>query len=309
MSKKMRSNILLLITAAIWGSSFVAQKSGMDYIEPFTYNGIRTLIGGLVLIPVIYVFGKKHAGADGAPQKIFDWEKDKVSIIGGLFCGAALFVASSLQQFGVMYTTVGKAGFRTARYIVLVPLLGLLLKKRVALPVWVSVVIAAAGTYLLSIQEDFTIAAGDLFVILCAVCFSVHILLVDRFSPSVNGVELSCIPFLVAGVFSTLVAFLVETPNVQDILRSWGPILYTGLISSGVGYTLQILGQKDTPPAVASLIMSLESVFAALSGWLLLGQGMTGREAVGCALVFAAVVLAQIPFDALRGRSAAKKRA
>ena len=294
---------MLFLTAFIWGTAFVAQSVGMDYLGPFGFNGIRSLIGGVALLPCIYILGKinkRTAGEEGSTKTL---------IAGGLCCGLALFAASSMQQIGIQFTTVGKAGFLTALYIVIVPLLGLLLKKRVALPVWVSVVIAAAGTYLLSIQEDFTIAAGDLFVILCAVCFSVHILLVDRFSPSVNGVELSCIQFLVAGVFSTIVAFLVETPNVQDILRSWGPILYTGLISSGVGYTLQILGQKDTPPAVASLIMSLESVFAALSGWLLLGQGMTGREAVGCALVFAAVVLAQIPFDALRGRSAAKKRA
>lgn len=153
MSKKMRSNILLLITAAIWGSSFVAQKSGMDYIEPFTYNGIRTLIGGLVLIPVIYVFGKKHAGADGAPQKIFDWEKDKVSIIGGLFCGAALFVASSLQQFGVMYTTVGKAGFITTLYIAFVPIISIFMRKRVRPIMWICVLLGAVGFYLLCMTK------------------------------------------------------------------------------------------------------------------------------------------------------------
>ena len=304
--KQFRGALLLTLPALIWGTAFVAQSLGMDYLGPFTFNGVRNFVAAVGLLPVIAFLrrrqGKAEArGAAGNSRKTL-W-------VGGVLCGLALGGASSLQQIGIQFTTVGKAGFLTALYIVIVPLLGLLLKKRVALPVWVSVVIAAVGTYLLSIQEDFTIAAGDLFVILCAVCFSVHILLVDRFSPSVNGVELSCIQFLVAGVFSTIVAFLVETPNVQDILRSWGPILYTGLISSGVGYTLQILGQKDTPPAVASLIMSLESVFAALSGWLLLGQGMTGREAVGCALVFAAVVLAQIPFAALRGRSAAKKRA
>ena len=304
--KQFRGALLLTLTALIWGTAFVAQSLGMDYLGPFTFNGVRNFVAAVGLLPVIAFLRRRQGKAEarGAAGK-----SGKTLWVDGVLCGLALGVASSLQQIGIQFTTVGKAGFLTALYIVIVPLLGLLLKKRVALPVWVSVVIAAAGTYLLSIQEDFTIAVGDLFVILCAVCFSVHILLVDRFSPSVNGVELSCIQFLVAGVFSTIVAFLVETPNVQDILRSWGPILYTGLISSGVGYTLQILGQKDTPPAVASLIMSLESVFAALSGWLLLGQGMTGREAVGCALVFAAVVLAQIPFDALRGRSAAKKRA
>ena len=304
--KQFRGALLLTLTALIWGTAFVAQSLGMDYLGPFTFNGVRNFVAAVGLLPVIAFLRRRQGKAEARGAAA---NGRKTLWVGGVLCGLALGVASSLQQIGIQFTTVGKAGFLTALYIVIVPLLGLLLKKRVALPVWVSVVIAAAGTYLLSIQEDFTIAAGDLFVILCAVCFSVHILLVDRFSPSVNGVELSCIQFLVAGVFSTIVAFVVETPNVQDILRSWGPILYTGLISSGVGYTLQILGQKDTPPAVASLIMSLESVFAALSGWLLLGQGMTGREAVGCAFVFAAVVLAQIPFDALRGRSAAKKRA
>ena len=304
--KQFRGALLLTLTALIWGTAFVAQSLGMDHLGPFTFNGVRNFVAAIGLLPVIALLHRRQIPV---PVPAGTRSYRKTLWIGGALCGLAFGVASSLQQIGIQFTTVGKAGFLTALYIVIVPLLGLLFKKRVALPVWVSVVIAAAGTYLLSIQEDFTIAAGDLFVILCAVCFSVHILLVDRFSPSVNGVELSCIQFLVAGVFSTIVAFLVETPNVQDILRSWGPILYTGLISSGVGYTLQILGQKDTPPAVASLIMSLESVFAALSGWLLLGQGMTGREAVGCALVFAAVILAQIPFDALRGRIAAKKRA
>ena len=217
--KQFRGALLLTLTALIWGTAFVAQSLGMDYLGPFTFNGVRNFVAAVGLLPVIAFLrrrqGKAEArGAAGNSRKTL-W-------VGGVLCGLALGVASSLQQIGIQFTTVGKAGFLTALYIVIVPLLGLLLKKRVALPVWVSVVIAAAGTYLLSIQEDFTIAAGDLFVILCAVCFSVHILLVDRFSPSVNGVELSCIQFLVAGVFSTIVAFLVETPNVQDILRSWG---------------------------------------------------------------------------------------
>lgn len=303
--KRFRGALLLTLTALIWGTAFVAQSLGMDHLGPFTFNGVRNFVAALGLLPVILFLRRRQGeeGTDGAAPR-----SRKTLWLGGGLCGLALGVASSLQQIGIQYTTVGKAGFLTALYIVIVPLLGLLFKKRVALPVWVSVVIAAAGTYLLSIKEDFTIGSGDLFVILCAACFSVHILLVDRFSPAVSGVELSCVQFLVAGAFSTAVAFLVETPDLHDILRSWGPILYTGLISSGVGYTFQILGQKDTQPAVASLIMSLESVFAALSGWLLLGQGMTGREAFGCALVFAAVVLAQIPFSALRGRRAARKK-
>lgn len=174
---------------------------------------------------------------------------------------------------------------------------------------WVSVVIAAAGTYLLSVQEGFTIAPGDLLVILCALGFSVHILIIDHFSPMVNGVALSCVQFLVCGILCTAAALFTETFTLADILKSAGPLLFTGLMSSGVGYTLQILGQKDTPPAVASLIMSLESVFAALSGWLVLGQSMNGRELLGCVLVFAAVILAQIPLEALKKEKAVKKTA
>ena len=188
MSKKMRSNILLLITAAIWGSSFVAQKSGMDYIEPFTYNGIRTLIGGLVLIPVIYVFSKKHAGADGAPQKIFDWEKDKVSIIGGLFCGAALFVASSLQQFGVMHTTVGKAGFITTLYIAFVPIISIFMRKRVRPIMWICVLLGAVGFYLLCMTEaSLKLEFGDMLVLLCAAAFAIHIQIIDYYSPKATA--------------------------------------------------------------------------------------------------------------------------
>ena len=229
--------------------------------------------------------------------------------VGGVLCGSALAVASNLQQFGISFTTVGKAGFLTALYIVIVPILGLFLKKRVPATVWVSVVIAAAGTYLLSVQEGFTIAPGDLLVILCALGFSVHILIIDHFSPMVNGVALSCVQFLVCGILCTAAALFTETFTLADILKSAGPLLFTGLMSSGVGYTLQILGQKDTPPAVASLIMSLESVFAALSGWLVLGQSMNGRELLGCVLVFAAVILAQIPLEALKKKKAVKKTA
>ena len=204
--KQFRGALLLTLTALIWGTAFVAQSLGMDYLGPFTFNGVRNFVAAVGLLPVIAFLRRRQGKAEARGAAA---NSRKTLWVGGVLCGLALGVASSLQQIGIQFTTVGKAGFLTALYIVIVPLLDLLLKKRVALPVWVSVVIAAAGTYLLSIQEDFTIAAGDLFVILCAVCFSVHILLVDRFSPSVNGVELSCIQFLVAGVFSTIVAFLV----------------------------------------------------------------------------------------------------
>ncbi len=296
MSKKMRSNILLLITAAIWGSSFVAQKSGMDYIEPFTYNGIRTLIGGLVLIPVIYVFSKKNAGADGAPQKIFDWEKDKVSIIGGLFCGAALFVASSLQQFGVMYTTVGKAGFITTLYIAFVPIISIFMRKRVRPIMWICVLLGAVGFYLLCMTEaSLKLEFGDMLVLLCAAAFAIHIKIIDYYSPKGDGIKISCVQFLFAGVLGLICMAIFETPDLGNILACWLPILYAGVLSCGIGYTLQVVAQADADPTAASLILSLESAFAAISGALVLHESMTLRQLLGCAVIFCAVILSNLP--------------
>lgn len=297
--KQFKGALLLTLTALIWGTSFVAQSLGMDHLGPFTFNGVRNFVAALALVPVILFLRHRQnpAKAPGAAENY-----RKTLWIGGIFCGLALGLGSSLQQIGIQYTTVGKAGFLTALYIVIVPILGLFLKKRVPIAVWISVAIAAVGTYLLSIQEDFSIGTGDLFVLLCALGFSFHILIIDHFSPKVSGVELSAIQFLVAGIVSIVIAFIAETPKLQDILHSIGPILYTGLLSSGIGYTLQIIGQKNTPPTIASLIMSLEAVFAALSGWLFLKQDMSPREITGCALVFFAVILAQIPFSELKSK-------
>ena len=302
--KQLRGALLLMLAALIWGTAFVAQSIGMDHIGPFTFNSVRNFIASLVLVPVILFLRHRQdpAKAPGAAKHY-----KKALWTGGVLCGIALTVASSLQQIGIQYTSVGKAGFLTALYIVIVPIFGLFLKKRVPAAVWISVIIAAVGTYLLSIKENFTIGAGDLYVILCAFVFSVHILLVDRFSPQVSGVELSSIQFLTVGVLSGIVSLLAEKPDVHSILISMGPVLYTALLSSGVAYTLQIIGQKDTPPAVASLVMSLESVFAALSGWIVLKQSLQGRELLGCVLVFAAVILAQIPFDELKRKILSKK--
>ena len=298
MKNKFKGTAALLLATIIWGSAFVAQSVGMEYIGPFTFQTIRCLLAVIVLSLAVSIREPK-----AFLKKL--WNKDLWKT--GILCGTALFVAASLQQIGLLYTEAGKAGFLTALYIVIVPLLGLFFKKRVPAAVWAGVVIAAAGTYLLSVTEDFTIGRGDLLVILCAVCFSGHILLVDHFSPKVSGVELSAAQFLVTGILSTVAALFAETVSLADILHSAGPILYTALLSSGVAYTLQIVGQKETPPAVASLVMSLESVFAALSGWLFLKQGMQPREFLGCVLVFAAVILAQIPFDELKTRLKNKK--
>lgn len=298
MSKKMLSNIMLLFTAIIWGSAFVAQKSGMDYIGPFTYGGIRTFIGGLALIPLILFMNSRSSKKAGReePTKAFDPKKDKTAFIGGLCCGAALFVASSLQQFGMLYTTAGKAGFITTLYVVFVPILSLFLRKRVRPVMWICVALGAAGLYLLCMTDaSFKLQRGDTLVLLCAVAFAIHILVIDYFAPKADGVKISCVQFLFAGALGILCMFLFETPDLDNILACWLPILYAGLLSSGVGYTLQIVAQKDADPTAASLILCLESVFAVISGAIILHESMSLRELSGCAVIFLAVIISNLP--------------
>lgn len=295
MSKKMQSNILLLITAFIWGSAFVAQKSGMDYIEPLTFNGIRTLIGALVLVPVILIMNKgKEAEETLSPAE--KKAADKQLLIGGVCCGIALFVASTLQQYGVMYTTAGKAGFITTLYVVIVPIISIIIGKKIRALMWVCAGMGAVGLYLLCMTDaSFKLTFGDTLVLLCAFGFSVHIMVVDHFSPKMDGVKLSCIQFFTAGMLGIIGMFIFENPDVNAILDCWMPILYAGALSSGVGYTLQVVAQKHAEPTVASLLMSLESVFAVLAGTVLLHEVMSGRELLGCIVIFAAVILAQLP--------------
>ena len=300
MSKKMRSNFLLLLTALIWGSAFVAQIKGMDLLGPFSFACVRNLVGSFFLIPVIYflqALDKKNNPEAFAIEKTEAEKKEerKILIAGGLSCGLALFVAGSLQQVGLMYTTAGKGGFITALYIVIVPLLGLFLKKKVRPVIWACVVVAAIGLYLLSIKGGFTIGKGDFLVLLCAFGFSVHILVIDYFSPKTDGVKMSCIQFFVVGILSGVVMFIFEEPTIGAILASWMPILYSGVLSSGVAYTLQIVAQKDTDPTVASLLLSLESVFAVIAGMIILHETMSGREIFGCVLMFSAIIVAQLP--------------
>lgn len=295
--KPIQSSLMLVLTALIWGLSFVAQSVGMGYVGPFTFNCVRNIIGGLVLIPSIFLLDRlskrpsqgRFAIVRGTPAE------KRTLLLGGVSCGIALAVASSLQQFGIMYTTVGKAGFITALYIIIVPILGLFFKKRVAPAVWVSVAIAVVGMYLLCITDGFSIGKGDVLVILCAFVFSVHILLIDHFSPHVDGVRMSCIQFLTSGVLCGICMFLFENPVFRSILAAWLPILYAGVLSCGVAYTLQVVAQKHVEPTIASLILSLESVFAALFGWLILGQTLSMKELFGCLLVFCAIILAQLP--------------
>lgn len=293
---KMKSSLLLLLAAFIWGVAFVAQSVGNEYVGCFTFNGVRSLIGSFVLLPVIYFMDRKKKKELGE-EEFSEQKKDKKTLLlGGLCCGILLCIASNFQQFGISFTTVGKAGFITALYIVIVPVFGIFMKKRVSIRVWAGVLLAAMGLYMLCMtSESFSVSRGDFLVLICACVFSLHILTIDYFSPKVDGVRMSCIQFFVCGIISMAIAFAVETPELGGILTGWLPILYAGVLSCGVAYTLQIVGQRDMDPTVASLILSLESVFSVLAGWILLNQTLTVREFSGCFLMFFAIILAQLP--------------
>lgn len=288
---KIKNGIMLVLTAFIWGTAFVAQSVGMDYLGPFTFNGVRSLIGGAALLPCIWLFQKGN-GKD--PEKHSGGAR-KDLIAGGIACGLLLFAASSLQQIGIQYTTAGKAGFITAFYIVIVPVLGIFLHKKIGRKVWGAVAIALAGLYFLCITEKVAVGKGDILIFLCALVFSIHILVIDYFSPKVDGVKMSCIQFFVCGIVSLPPMFFTETPKIGAMVEGWAPLLYAGVLSCGVAYTLQIIGQKNVNPAVASLILSLESCFSVLAGWMVLGEKLSVRESVGCILMFAAIILAQLP--------------
>ncbi len=292
MRVKLRQSLLLLLTAVIWGVAFVAQSVGMDYVGPFTFSATRNFIGAAVLIPVILVLEKRKT----KEQRQEEREQRPVLLKGGILCGCFLCIASSLQQFGIMYTTVGKAGFLTAMYIVLVPVLGIFVKKRVSARMWLAVAIAVCGLYLLCVTKgDFSLQKGDLLELGCALGFSVQILAVDYYAPKVSGIKLSWIEFAVCGALSAVGMFAFEHPTWSSILAAWVPILYAGALSTGVAYTLQIVAQKGLNPTLASLIMSLESVISLIAGWMILDQQLSGRELLGCAVMFAAIVLVQLP--------------
>lgn len=289
---KLKNALILFLTATIWGVAFVAQSVGMDYVGPFTFNCVRSLIGGLVLIPCI-AFLDRLKGKEGRTAVPGD---KKTLIVGGICCGLALCLASNFQQFGIQYTSVGKAGFITACYIVIVPLIGLFFGKKCSLVLAGAVALSLAGLYLLCMTGgEAGIGRGDLLVLVCAFLFSVHIMVIDYFSPAVDGVKMSCIQFMVSGLLSGVCMLLFEEPQLGQILKAWMPILYAGVMSCGVAYTLQIVGQKGMNPTVASLILSMESSISVLAGWVILGQKLSGREIFGCVLMLAAIVLAQLP--------------
>ena len=290
MSKRMFGNLALLLTAMIWGSAFVAQSVGMDYVGPFTFQAARSLLGSVVLLPVIFLMDRR-----GNEKKPATPEQRKYLLGSGLACGVLLFAACAMQQVGLQYTTAGKSGFLTSLYIILVPLFGLFLGKKVTPWIWISIVLAAVGLYLLCGGGAFSLGKGELLTLGCAVTFSFHILLIDRVSPKLDGVRLSCLQFFVCGVISLVFMAFTEKPQLSGLLQCWLPICYAGILSSGVGYTLQSVGQSKTDPTVASLLMSLESVFSVIFGWLLLHQSLSVPEMLGCVLVFGGVILAQLP--------------
>ncbi len=294
---KLKGNLTLLLTAIIWGTSFIAQSIGMESISPTSFIGIRCILGATVLVPVILIIDsiKKKKGEEVQPI-------NKTLITGGVICGVVLFIASYLQTAGLVYTSPGKSGFITALYMVFIPIAGLFMGKKLSPIVPVCVVIAVLGMYLLCIDSSFTVNRGDVLTLICALFFTAHIMVIDKFSPQVDGVKLSCIQFYVCGVLG-LISMFFDTPEfeVSSIIACWRPIAYSGIMSCGIAYTLQIVGQKYTDPTSASIIMSLESVVATLStvvlvaiGWDLTGGALTMREIMGCVLMFVAIMLVQL---------------
>lgn len=284
-------NSFLFTAALIWGCAFVAQSMGMDFMGPYTFQAVRSFIGVAVLVPAIAV---RNAWSKKRGNYVKPGHADRrVLLLGGLACGTLLSIASNLQQVALQYTTAGKAGFLTALYILLVPVAGMFAGRKTSPLIWLCILFAAFGLWLLSVKDGFSIALPDLLLILCALVFTGHILLVDHFSPKVSGLQLSSLQFLVAGILSSVMMLAFEQPKWQGIVSGWAPVLYAGALSSGVAYTLQILGQRRTSPTIASLIMSLESVFALLAGILILGEQPSLRELAGCAIMMAAIILAQ----------------
>ena len=293
---QVRQVVFPILAAFIWGTAFVAQDLCADSIGTFAFNATRYFIAVLALLVVIAVSdkAKKNRPTPTAEEKK---AANKQLWLGGLCCGAALAIASNFQQAGLVAgTDAGKAGFITALYVVLVPVFGLFFKRKVSLPVWIAVVCSVVALYLLCIKGDFSLAAGDLLILVCAVCFAVHILVIDHFTAYCDGVKLSCLQFLFAGIISAVCMFLFETVDFAAIWSCILPLLYVGIFSCGVGYTLQILAQKDSNPTVVTILLSLESVFAVIAGAIILHQQMTAREYIGCVVMFVAVILAQIQF-------------
>ena len=284
----LKQNLCAILAAFIWGTAFVAQSVSTDFIEPFTFNALRSIIATAFLLIVIFLINKK--------ETISKFKQNKKQLLtGGILAGIILFVAANLQQFGIFEeTSAGKAGFITALYIVLVPVFGLFFKRKAPFTVWISVLIATVGLYLLCIKESFTVELGDFYVFLCSIMFAFHILTIDHFVEKCDSLMLSFVQFFTVSILSLIFALIFETPNLNNIMHCIFPVLYVGIFSSGIAYTLQIVAQKGSNPTVITLLLSLESVFAVLAGAIVLKDVMSVKELIGCALMFFSVILAQI---------------
>lgn len=288
MSKEIKSVFVLLLTAAIWGLAFVAQRVGMDHMGAFAFNGIRFALGSISLLPVIYFFGKK---SDNEEEKI---DADlKTTIVSGIIAGCILFIAASLQQVGLMYTTAGKAGFITSLYIVLVPIYGIFLKQKTHYTTWIGAVIAVIGLYLLSINEAFIIEYGDRLEIIGAFFWAAHIQVIGKFVKKVDAIKLSSVQFAVCAILSMITAFIFEDVDFSGIQNALVPLFYGGVLSAGVAYTLQAVGQKHAKPSHAAIALSMEAVFAAIGGILLLQETLPMKGYLGCALMLAGMLITQ----------------
>ena len=287
----LKGNLILLLTAVIWGISFVSQRVGMEYIKPNTFNGLRTMLGALVLVPFILVRERT-----GKSKPTNGKQTNRRLLTGGLICGVLLCLASTLQTWGMVYTTSGKSGFITAMYMIFVPIIGLFIGKRIRLFTVLGIVCGVVGMYLLTLSgSELVLNKGDLITLVCAVIFAFHIMVIDRLSSEVDGVKLAFLQFFVCGTINIILMLLFENPDWSLVRSCTVPILYSGILSCGVAYTLQIIGQQYAEPTPASIIMSLESVFAALAGWVLLSEALQPEEILGCVLMFAAIIIVQLP--------------
>ena len=298
MNKQMRANLLLILTAMIWGVAFVAQDVAAEAVPPMYFNGLRMSLAALAILPTVWLMDRRAQthSAEGLVWKHMTPAQKKELLIGGACCGVLLTLGSTSQQIGLsMGAGPGKAGFVTAMYIVLVPLAGIFWHKRIGVLVWIAVALSAAGLYLLCMQGSFHLALSDAMLLLCAVAYTGHILVVDHFSRHTDCVKMSFVQFAVTAVLCLIGGILFETVSLSAVLSCAVPIAYAGILSAGMGYTLQILAQRDAEPAIASLLMSMESVFAVLAGWIILGDALSLRELLGCVLMMGAIVLAQLP--------------
>jgi drug/metabolite transporter (DMT)-like permease len=285
----MKSNVMLLFAAAIWGFGFVAQRLGMNYLEPFAFNSARFLLGSLSLLPLLWFLSRQKIKLETKPNHSLTK--------GGIICGLVLFVAATLQQYGLFYTTAAKAGFITGLYLILVPIIGILLKHTTGLTTWLGAALAVVGLYLLSVNDNFTMSLGDTLIFIGALFWAFHILVIDHFSGRIDPIQLSAVQFLVCGLLSLGISLIIETPTLAGALAGWQPILFAGVVSVGIAYTLQVVAQKNAKPSHAAIIMSLEAVFAAIGGVWLLDESLSPRAWLGCGLMLAGMLLSQVRWE------------